>query len=86
MREVPGPRRGGGLLQGCPSDLGWDEASVRGQASLHPLLASSPGLASLLPPGTLDCLLVRDISYSQGWCRVLGNATGGQGSSQAQKG
>lgn len=57
MREVPGSRRGGGLLQGCPSDLGWDEASVRGQASLHPLLASSPGLASLLPPGTLDCLL-----------------------------
>lgn len=66
MREVPGPRRSGGLLQGCPSDLGWGEASVRGQASLHPLLASSPGLASLLPPGTLDCLLVRDISYSRG--------------------
>lgn len=29
--------------------------SVGGQASLHPLLASSQGLASSLPPGTLDC-------------------------------
>lgn len=50
MQEVAGPERSGVPLQGCPSDLGWDEVSVGGQASLHPLLASSQGLASLLPP------------------------------------
>lgn len=82
-------RRGGGLLQGCPSDLGWDEASVRGQPYSTPL-PHLRGWLLYFPPGTLDCLLVRDISYSQGWCRVLampkgtGQSAGTEGLTVAQ--
>ena len=54
-------------LQGCLSVLGWDEVSIGGQASLHPLLASSQGLASLLPPHPRDSGLSSGEGHKLPW-------------------